>query len=168
MLGKLTGLLAALLIALTLGCGSGGPGSPGHSTRALTKVKTAGLLADGETIGAIMLTISLPPGVTVPLDPVTKEPASGVVSLVGASDPAMVFQYVRYTAPTATLSGSLAFMVLNAQGFGPVDYIGVQLDITAGYFPVASDFAISNFAVAGITNYTEISIGNPTVSVDIN
>jgi hypothetical protein len=157
-----------LLCAAMLGCGSGGGAGTGHSSQALTKIKTAGLLAAGETLGAIKLTLSIPPGVTVPLDPVTHEPASGVVSLVGASDPAMVFQLVRYTPATATLPGSLGFIVVNAQGFGPVDYIGVQLDISAGFFPVAGDFVVSDFAVAGITNYSEIPITNPTVTVNIN
>ena len=172
--GKIIALLTALALALTMGCGGGGSvsgsgsGNPARDSKALTKVKTAGLLADGEILGAIQLTISIPRGVTVALDPATGRPASGVVSLTGATDPNLVFQYSRYTPPTATASGSLSFLVVNAQGFGPAEYIGIQLDITPGYFPVAGDFVVSDFAVAGITNYTQTQITNPTVSVAIN
>jgi hypothetical protein len=165
---KLAAILTALLVALMLGCGSGQSASQAHSSKALTKVKTSGLLADGESIGAIMLRISIPLGVTVPLDPVTHEPASGVVSLTGAADSALVFQHVGYSAPTATAPGELYFIVVNAQGFGPVESINVQLDITPGYAPVAGDFTITNFSVAGLTNYSETAVVNPTVSVEMH
>jgi hypothetical protein len=170
MRGTFARFFTILFCALTLGCGSGGGGSAGtaHPGQVATRIKTSGLLAAGETLGAIKLTLSIPPGVSVPLDPVTHAPASGVVSLVGASDPAMVFQFVRYTPATATVPGSLGFVVVNAQGFGPVEYIGVQLDVSAGSFPVAGDFIVSDFAVAGISTYTEIPITNPTVTVSIN
>lgn len=165
---KLAPFFLVLLFALIPGCGSGGSSTASHSAKALAKVKTSGLLTTGETLGAIMLTISVPPGVTVSIDPATNKPAVGVVTLVGATDSSMVFQYLTYTAPTATASGSLGFMVVNAQGFGPVEYLSVQLDVSTGYFPVAGDFVVSNFAVAGITNYAQTLVQNPTVSVDIN
>ncbi|GFO67994.1 hypothetical protein GMLC_15730 [Geomonas limicola] len=162
-------LCAALLCCLILpGCGGGGSaGSNAATAKAVTKVQTAGLLPGGEVLGAIRITLGLPYGVTVALDPATGLPAANVVQLVGAADPTLVFQQVHYLAPTPTARGSLSFVVVNAQGFGALEYLAVQLDITPGYFPAAGDFTVSDFAVAGISNYQETTISNPTLSVEI-
>ena len=169
---QLSGILSVLLLALALGgCGSGEKSAgkySGSSAKAVTKVKTAGLVAPGQTLGAVWLTLSIPPGVTVAIDPLSHEPARGVVTLIGASDPTLVFQSVKYTEATATAYGELQLVVVNAQGFGPLEYIALQLDITPGSFPVASDFSVSNFVVSDIDTYTTIPIANPTVSVTIS
>jgi hypothetical protein len=164
---KLT-LFAATLCCLVLpGCGAGGSTGSAAAAKAVTKVQTTGLLAGGEVIGAIRLGISIPFGVSAALDPATGLPAASVVQLVGAADPTLVFQQVHYVAPTPVARGSLDFVVVNAQGFAALEYLAVQLDIAPGYFPVAGDFTVSDFSVAGITNYQETTISNPTMSVEI-
>lgn len=167
-LGKQLIRMAPLLVLLIFaGCGGGSGDSTGAKAKKVkTTVKTAGLLG-GQTLGAVQLGISFPYGVTVELDPVTHEPTSKAVKLIGATDQSMVFQAVKYTAATPSTKGLLEFSIFNAAGFGAMEYVAVQLDITEGFFPNTSDFSITKFAVADIVNYQTTEITNFTFTVEI-
>lgn len=159
------GLWMVLLLVFA-GCGGSESSTGANAKKVNTTLKTAGLLG-GQTLGAVQLGISFPYGVTVELDPVTHEPTSKVVRLIGATDQTMVFQAVKYTAATPSTKGLLEFTIFNAAGFGAMEYVAVQLDITEGFFPNKSDFSITKFAVADIVNYQTTEITNFTFTVEI-
>lgn len=158
--------LWTVLLLVFAGCGSSGSSSGANANKVKTSVKTAGLLA-GQTLGAVQLSISFPYGVTVELDPVTHVPSSRVVKLIGAPDQSMVFQSAKYTAATPTTNGLLEFSIFNVAGFGAMEYIAVQLDISDGFFPNATDFSITKFAVADIVNYQSTEITNFSFTVEV-
>ena len=167
-LGYVTVLLALCILG---GCGGGG-GTGSHSRKALTKISAAGVLPNGEAVAAVLLTVSIPLGVTVALDQATGEPAAGVVHLVSqdATDPNFLFQGVHYLAPTQTAPGALTLAVFNTTnaGFGQLDYISVQLDMSTDYTPQAADFVVSDFEVSGVQTGSTVVVANPVVSVSFN
>lgn len=160
--------VAAFVLLTAVGCGGGGAEKAGQDpVKTIASVKLAGALPAGRVIGAIQLTITMPLGVTVQLDPVTKNPTPDVVKLIGATDTQMVFQGVSYTPATSTSKGELKFMVFNVTGFGSAESINVQLDVSPGFFPSASDFSLTDFAVSDITDFDTFIILNPAYTVQI-
>lgn len=160
-------VLTALCIAVT-GCGSGS----GNTSARLSKTtcKLAPKQLQGETLGAIELTLSIPYGVTVQLDPLTNQPAKNVVQLVGGNNPPIVYQgnqysvvydAVDYLAPTPTALGYLKFKIINVNGFGPLEEIAIELQLTDGIpLPDKNAFLVSDFNVYGFVTYGKISIPN--------
>lgn len=156
--------LVLLLFCLALSaCGSGGS-SPGRSTKAKTSLKTAGLVSPGTLVATLEVIIAIPYGVTVELDPVSQQPASSVVALVGTTDPAMTLKTLDFIAPTPTAKGSLRVTYLAADGFTPSDSITITLDIATGYFPVASDFSLTKFEIGTMAYVTDAN-GNKTLNI---
>lgn len=181
--------LLVLLLALVLGgCGGGGgasssgtatadSGGGGSSsgistTRAKTSLKTSGLASSGLLVGALEVVISMPYGVTVELDPATNEPARSVVTLVGTADPKMTMSALHYVAATPTTKGSLRIVYINAAGFTPSDSLSIGLDIATGFFPKATDFALTKFEITtmsadGSTINAPAAVQNPVFTAEI-
>lgn len=156
-------LLIALCFALAA-CGSGGNSSPGRTSKATTSLKTAGLVPPGTRVATLDVIISIPYGVTVEVDPVTNEPVSSVVTLVGTTDPAMTMKTLDYIAATPSTNGSLRITYIAADGFTPSDSIAITLDIATGFFPVASDFSLTKFDI-GTMAYTTDANGNTILNI---
>ena len=139
---------ACLIIA---GCGGGGGGGAAvpvaASATAKTTLKTSGLVAPGYVVTSLDIVITFPNGITVELDPVSKQPSNNVVQLIGIVDPAMVMSALDYTPATSSSSGSLRVVYINAAGFNPSDSLLVQLDITTGFYPKSADFTLTKFDI---------------------
>ncbi len=144
-------LLLAMTVALSA-CGNGTTNSGGQQARA--SLKTSDLLATGYVIAGIDVTLSFPVGVTVKTDPVTGQVASGVVTITGVPNTSTTLVDAVYTPATASQRGSLRIMVANATGFSAPEYITVNLDISEGYQPTASEFSLSNFAASDLDGRT--------------
>lgn len=142
--------MAMLTIVGVAGCGGGGGGDDdGNVSAVKASLGTAGLLEGGQQIGGVQMTLHIPLGVTVKTDPQTGEVSNEVVRLIGAATSGTSVGAV-YVAPSETAQGELQFLVVNAYGFAPGEIIEIQLDITAGYFPVASDFSLSEFTASDL------------------
>jgi ABC-type glycerol-3-phosphate transport system substrate-binding protein len=158
MKGTMGKILAVILIAMGVaGCGSGGGGGAQGTAdgKVSTKVKMP-YSAEGLPVTGLQLTINIPLGVTVPVDPLTGQAAKSVVKLSGATNPDAVLVAVDYVPATVSSHGILKFLVIDPNGFTPSEYVSVTLDITPGYFPKESDFTIDDYIVTymdGTTNY---------------
>lgn len=139
---------ACLIIA---GCGGGGGGGAAvpvaASATAKTTLKTSGLVDQGYVVTSLDIVITFPNGITVELDPVSKQPSKNVVQLIGTVDPAMVMSALDYTPATSSSRGSLRVVYINAAGFNPSDSLLVQLDITTGFYPKSADFTLTKFDI---------------------
>lgn len=159
-------ILVIVLIAVGVaGCGGGGGGSGTTAAKASAKVRMP-YSTEGLAVTGLQMTINIPLGVTVQIDPETGQAARSVVRLSGATDPSAVLVVVDYTPASQSASGTLKFLVIDANGFTPSEYVTVQLDVTPGFFPKESDFTLDHYIVTyidGSTNYDLI----PTFSVVI-
>jgi hypothetical protein len=171
MKGKISSILAMILIAAGVsGCGSGGGGGGGGTPVAAGNKATAAVrmpyAASGQPVAGLQLTINMPLGVTVQLDPVTGHAAKSVVQLSGATNPSAVLVAVDYVPATSSVKGKLKFLVVDPNGFTSSENVTVQLDITPGYFPKAGDFSIDDYIVSDIDGDTVYGL-TPTFSVQI-
>lgn len=157
----------SLLAFAASGCGSSSDDSSGGRSRAKTSVKMLKTY-NGKTLGAVQISISIPYGVTVTLDPLTQEPAKDVVQLIGVANQviqyqgqnySVVYETNSYKAATPTTPGSLDFTIINVNGFGDLEYIAIQLDLTDGFTPpTKQDIGILQYAVADIVDYAYVNV----------
>lgn len=156
-------------------CGSGGGNADGQKpVKAVAVMSTTSISTPRPAIAAISATLTFPMGVTVKTTGDPYQPAASVVQLVNApASGALLF--ARYSAAasfkdgsgkTVTTPGKLKFSVIDASGFSEAEQIMINLDITPGYFPVSSDFAIINYTFSDINGYILSGI-TPTLSATI-
>jgi hypothetical protein len=144
-------LIPILTAALALGTGCGGGASAsapaaavaGPSTYAM-KASLQGLLAPGASIGSIDLTLTLPPGVTVPADG-NGQALDGVVTPSGAGAGSLAV--ARFTPADASQRARIRILLINAKGIPPGECVTVQCDVAAGSTPALSEFSWSALAV---------------------
>lgn len=155
MIKTISTLFFFMICMIVAGCGGGGGGGTAApasvTTKAKTTLRTSGLTTSGYVVTSLDIIISIPYGVTVELDPVTKQPSKNVVQLIGIIDPAMVINTLDYVPATASSKGTLRIVYINAVGFTPSDSLLVQLDITTGFFPKAADFSLQKFEITTMT-----------------
>lgn len=116
-------------------------------TSAVVKLSTAGTLPAGKKIGAIHVTLTFAPGVTLKSTSNPRIPDDGVVT---ASGVAAINSFIEanYTAPTSTLPGNVQIGLINISGFGPGEFVTVSGDITAGNNPGAANFSATIITIA--------------------
>lgn len=123
------------------------PQPPSQPTSAVVKLSTEGTLPAGKKIGAINVTLTLAPGVTLKSTANPPEPDTGVVT---ASGVAAINSFIaaNYTAPTSTLPGQVNVGLINTGGFNTGEFITVNGDIAAGHNPGAADFSATINTIA--------------------
>lgn len=148
------------------GCGGGESqvGGGGAPRAMMTAVNMP--TSPSQSVGGLQLTLNIPNGVTARVNPATGQVASDVVQLVGATDQTKVYSAVDYTPATAVASGKLKFMVIDTLGFISGEYLTIRLDVVQGFFPVATDFSISDYVISDLNGVT-INGLTPTFTVDI-
>lgn len=169
--------VTALFSLTATGCGSGSGGATNNST---SKTKTSVKMLksyNGKTLGAAQLSISIPYGVTVALDPLTQEPAKDVVQLVGVANQviqyqgqnySVVYETNSYKAATPTTPGFLKFTIINVKGFGDLEYIAIQLDLTDGFPPpTKATINILEYAVADIVDYSYVNVPSTDYTYEV-
>jgi hypothetical protein len=116
------------------------PQSNAQPTLAVVKLSTVGTLPAGKKIGAIHVTLTLAPGVTLKSTTNPPIPDDGVVAASGVAA-SNSFIEANYTASTSTLPGSVQIGLINVSGFGTGEFVTVNGDIAAGNNPRAADFS---------------------------
>ena len=168
MTGIFRTILAMIILAAGVaGCGSGGGDASGTAgSRVSAKVKMPHII-EGPAVAGLQMTINIPLGVTVQIDPATGQAAKSAVRLTGATDPSAVLVAVDYVPASSSASGMLKFFVIDPNGFTAAEYVTVHLDITPGYYPKESDFSIDDYIVSYLDGTTIYGLV-PTFTVVIS
>jgi len=140
--------LAALLILICSGCGSGG-GAAGTAVSQPTqlKVAVAARAVDPATVYyAVDLVLQLPPGLTVTSDPQTGAVAADALSLADGS----AFASGRFVAATGSAPASVRISIADPEGLvvGPLAAITCQ--VSGATPPAASAFTLSEFSAKDV------------------
>ena len=152
---KKTSLFSMLIFALALitlsACGGGGGGGssssgsssppPSQPTTAVLTLSTAvtGTIHAPAVIAGYDVTITLPAGVTVKSTAIPPQTDSGVV--IGTVNGAAAGTY--YVASYTPATGKVRIVMVSPKGNGfngAGEFCKVNCDITAGYYPKATDF----------------------------
>jgi hypothetical protein len=160
-------LLAIICLALLAGCGGGGGGGSSSGPTVTTTLKTAGLLATGQTIAGLDVTLEFPVGVTVKTDPSTGKVESSVVQISGVANPSEATIGATYTPATANSRGKLHLIVASARGFGVGEFITIRCNITPGATITATDFTLGSFFEASDLNGNIISSLTATMDAQL-
>lgn len=140
-----TVLPVALLLALAVGCGSGGKTNTVHLTpqaKAVVKVSVVGTPSVTPLVGA-QATVHLPAGVSVKTYLNSAQTGTDVVVASGMSAPADLVLGVYSAA-----SGTVSVYVLTAAGFPAGEFATINCDIKTGFKPQASDFSVTDLIVS--------------------
>lgn len=124
-----------------------GSSSETQPTSAVVKLSTSGTLPAGKKIGAIDVTLTLAPGVTLKSTANPPRPDDGVVTASGVAANNS-FVEANYTAPTSTLPGKVQVGLINVSGFDTGEFVTVTGDIAAGNNPRAADFSATITTIA--------------------
>jgi hypothetical protein len=143
---KLLGSFLTLLsLALLTACGdTAQPQKSGSEIKAV--IKTSALTGD-KNIAGILLTITLPAGVT----PMPKTDGSGgidpaaTVEIISSSPPDQIIPGATIFPATSTSLAKLTITSIIAQGFKTSDSITIHLKVASGATPVESDFKLLAF-----------------------
>jgi hypothetical protein len=152
------------LLALAVGCGSGGKTNsiiPSPPAKAVIKVSTVGTPSVTPLVGA-QATVHLPTGVSVKTDLNSTQTATNVVVASGKSVPADLVLGVYSAA-----SGTVNVYVLTAAGFPTGEFATINCDIKTGVKPQASDFHVTDLLVSD-TNGNPISGLTPSIAVSFH
>jgi hypothetical protein len=161
-------MLVAVLLLFSACKGSSSettPQSNAQLTSAVVKLSTVGTLPAGKRIGAIAVTLTLAPGVTLKSTTNPPKPDDGVVTASGAAANNSLIA-ANYTAPTSTLPGNVRIGLINVTGFDTGEFITVNGDIAAGNNPGAADFSATFITVAD-TDTNPLTGLNAGIAVDI-
>lgn len=142
-----------------------GSSSETQPTSSVVKLSTAGTLPAGRKIGAIDVTLTLAPGVTLKSTANPPRPDAGVVTASGVAANNS-FVEANYTAPTSTRTGKVQIGLINVSGFDTGEFVTVNGDIAAGTNIRAADFGatINTIADADTNPLTGLTVG---IAVDI-
>jgi hypothetical protein len=165
-------VLGCLSIGLVSACGGGGGGGTTTSgssastqqTKAVLQLSSVG--SAGVKLSGVGITIHLPVGVTPKTD------SNGVVlsSVVTPSGVAVGSSMTppQYTPAQSGTPGTLSFVLASNStgGFGPGEFVTVNLDIAPGSSVKASDFTLSDFKPIDL-NYANISDMSASLTADI-
>lgn len=158
--------LSLMLLCITLLAGCGGTAAAPKVDRSIKAViKPTALTAD-RNIAGIILSISLPVGVTPPLAADGSINTAATVDITSSAPQNQILPGATYTPATATASGQLAISAIAAAGFQLTDQITLYLKVAEGAFPVESDFRLLSFE-AFDTNGAPITGLNPTLTTTI-
>jgi hypothetical protein len=166
-----TAVHAVLIVALFVLCGCKGSSSSttpqpnAQPTLAVVKLSTAGALPAGKKIGAIDVTLTLAPGVTLKSSANPPQTDPGVVSASGAAAGGSLL-VANYTAPTSTLPGKVKIGLINSSGFSTGEFVTVNGDIAAGNNIRASDFSAA-FTTITDTDTNPLTGLTAGITVDI-
>ena len=165
-------VLGCLCFGLVSACGGGGGGGTTTSgssastqqTKAVLQVSSVG--SAGVKLSGVGITIHLPSGVTPKTD------SNGVVSTVVTPSGVAVGSSMtppQYTPAQSGTPGTLSFVLASnsAAGFGPGEFVTVNLDIAPGSSVKASDFTLSDFKPIDL-NYANINGMSASFAADIN
>ncbi|MGC1453981.1 MAG: hypothetical protein WA946_02165 [Nitrospirota bacterium] len=150
----LFGLLITCFILVSLvACGGGGGGggsAPAQSTKAVITLSMAGTLPAGALVYGTQATVNLPAGVTVKASPSSANPQvmvtdTGVVSASGQAANAETVLATYLASSTTASTSKVALYVAKSGGFSVGEFALVNCDITAGHFPAAADFTVTDF-----------------------
>jgi hypothetical protein len=136
--------LIAVLLFLPACKGSSSETQP---TAAVVKLSIAGTLPVGKKIGAIDVTLTLAPGVTLKSTANPPRPDDGVVTASGVAANNSLVE-ANYTTPTSTLPGKVQIGLINVTGFDTGEFVTVNGDIAAGNNPRAADFSATITTIA--------------------
>jgi hypothetical protein len=139
-------ILIAIVLLLSACKGSSSETTP-QPTLAVVKLSTTGTLPTGKKIGAIDVTLTLAPGVTLKSTTNPPRPDDGVVTASGVAANNS-FTEANYTAPTSTLPGKVQIGLINVTGFDTGEFVTVNGDIAAGNNPRAADFSATINTIA--------------------
>ena len=115
--------------------------SPRFTTAVLTlSTKVSSLMPPSTAINSYDITVTLPAGVTVKSTTNPPTTDDGVVTAIGSAAGSLVV--ALYTAPTNTQAGTVKIYVINVNGFRSGAFSVVNCDITEGFAPTTSNFAI--------------------------
>jgi len=180
-----------MLLCITLLAACGGTAAAPKVDRSIKAVIKPTALTANRNIAGINLTITLPAGVTPPLQTdgsvdigatleistaVTDQPLSGSTGVSSKlqynttqSQPLLGATYIPYTPARATepsKPGQLAIYVTVPTGFTETDQINIHLKVAEGAFPVETDFSLLSFE-AFDTNGAPVTGLNPTLTTTI-
>lgn len=133
------------MLATLAACGGGGGGAAGITTTPVTlKLATTG--TPSANLSGVGITITLPDGVTPPLNG-DGTVAGSAITASGAASPGTVLAPI-YTPATATAKGKLHFAMASSivAGFGAGEFATVTLNVVAGKTLAKADFTLSDFA----------------------
>jgi len=147
----LSGLLITCFILVSLvACGGGGGGSaPVQPTKAVITLSMTGTLPAGTLIYGVQATVNLPAGVTAKASPSSSNPQAmvtdaGVASASGQAAGAETVLASYLTSSTTPTTHKVALYMAKSGGFSVGEFGVVNCDITAGYFPTAADFTVTD------------------------
>ena len=137
---KLFTLMTVAIFGLTA-CGGGGEGRDDAAVRAGASLRLAGTMASGQSVHGVQMTLHMPPGVTVKINPANGDVAASVIRFTGSGNPTIGVNYIP-------ASGELIFLVVHPTGFTLGDFLELTLDVTPGTIPVASDFFLTDVSIS--------------------
>ena len=160
-------LIVTLGLAMLPACGGSSSSTPQPQPQPTTAVLTLSTAATSTipastTINSYLVTIPLPPGVTVKTVPGSSETGTGVVTASGSATGAFIAG--NYTAATGTLPATVKVIIIKVNsdgtGFNPGEFCKVNADIAAGYSPAASSFTTPT--LDDVTGYDTLTSSTTT------
>jgi hypothetical protein len=164
MIKLLCHFLILMSIALLTACGDTPKSTPTGSTIKAV-IKPSALTAD-RNIAGINLTITLPVGVSPPLQADGTVDSAATVEITSSAAQNQNLPGATYTPASAAIPGQLAISAIVAAGFKATDEITIHLKVAAGAHPVESDFKLLSFDAFDI-NGANVTGLNPTITTTI-
>lgn len=130
-----------VLTLLLAGCGGGGQ-APGDSRDATVILAVTGVTS-GTLVGAVSLTLQLPPGVSV----ATNSDGTTGKGVLVASGTTLAAGVTPLVEGDGANSGELVVGVVSASGFQAGEFASVTLQVASGVAPAASSFMVTSCKV---------------------
>lgn len=168
-------ILSILVVMLLAACGDTSTPSPVVRT-VKSVIKTTSLTAD-KNIGGISLTISMPAGVTPPLQADGKIDALATATMVSSAGRTPLSDAI-YAPASGAIPGQLTILIAVKGGFSANDEITIHLLVADGSYPKAGDFSLLAFEAysgidasgnGGVKIYDRnVTDGSNTITLDPN
>lgn len=155
-----------ILVCISLLSACGGASQPPPTGSVIKAVIKPTSLTAGQNVAGIELAITLPIGVAPPLKADGTADPAATVEITSSAAANQTLPGATYTPATAAAPGQLAISAIVAAGFKSTDQITIHLNVSAGAFPVESDFRLLSFRAFDI-NGAPVTGLSPTLTTTI-
>lgn len=150
--------IMTIIVMFTLAaCGGGGGSTGGSTSGSASSTGTLKLVCSGsltKNLAGISITVPLPVGVTVATDAAGKVLSTAIVpSGITANAASIVPELTVYNAPSDSVAGSLAFVLVSSAnaGFGAGEFASITVTVAAGASPPSGSIAAGSFKAVDIS-----------------